>query len=247
MNKAKVMIEKMAAILVSAFILASCGSLGGNRPTSPMNSQPIPTAPQAQNPESVAPTAKTAKVSGSETQPAPSTTGEEPSAPPQASSDIPAMMKDEKDYDWVIYVQDTQKMNGPLKEPITIDLKATNTAGGIEGTYTGSATLKFSRTVGEASVTSVSTGDDLKLVVGPYLTPLVNPPKAEDQPEYSGHGTMSLSNVGTGTVAGESKTLSFKASVSMDLTIKGTQVEMTLKYPMGTVLYHGFIRGEGKK
>lgn len=226
----------MVAFLLSTFVLASCG------PKSPapqtLNPQPAPVAPAMPTPPATPPPTDNGQAAVPKT---------ELAVAPEANSDESAMLKDEKDYDWVIYVQDTQKMSGPLKEPITIDLKATNILGGIEGNYTGSATLKFNQTVGEASVTSVSSSNDLNLVVGPYLAPLVNAPKAEDQPDYSGHGTMSLSNVGTGTVAGESKTVSFKAAVSMDLTIRGTQVEMTLKYPMGTVLYHGYIRGEGKK
>jgi hypothetical protein len=48
-----------------------------------------------------------------------------------------------EDFNWTVYVQDTSTINvGPMQMDISIDLKAVNTSGKIDGTYTGSATTK---------------------------------------------------------------------------------------------------------
>lgn len=48
-----------------------------------------------------------------------------------------------EDFNWTVYVQDSSTVNvGPMKMDLSIDLKAVNTTGKIEGPYTGSATTK---------------------------------------------------------------------------------------------------------
>ncbi len=154
---------------------------------------------------------------------------------------------DMNNFDWVIYVKDTQMMKGPLKEPLTINLEAVNTSGDILGEYTGSATLSFGKDLGDVSAKVVSTSKSLNFSLGPYVPPLVNTPDPKVQPEYAGQGKMAMVTMGTATVDGEtrSRTREFPPH-PISFTVKNTEVEMVVTYPTGTVTFHGYIIGEGK-
>jgi len=154
---------------------------------------------------------------------------------------------DMNNFDWVIYVKDTQMMKGPLKEPLTINLEAVNTSGDIPGEFTGSATLSFGKNLGDVSAQVVSTSKSLHFSLGPYVPPLTKTPDPKVQPEYAGQGKMAMVTVGTGTVDGEtrSRTREFPP-LPISFTVKNTEVEMVVTYPTGTVTFHGYIIGEGK-
>jgi len=153
---------------------------------------------------------------------------------------------DMDNFDWVIYVKDTQLMKGPLKEPITIDFEAVNTSGNIQGEYTGSAVMTFGKDLGDVSAKVVSTSKTLNFTLGPYLPPLTNTPDPKNQPEYAGQGQMTMVTVGTGTADGQSRSRSFETTRPIAITVNKTEVELVVTYPKGTVTYHGYIIGEGK-
>jgi len=142
------------------------------------------------------------------------------------------------DFDWVVYVKDTQKMKGPLQEPITIDFEAVNTSGNIVGEYIGSAVMTFGKDLGEVSAKVVSTSTNLRFTL--------NPSGPKNQHEYSGQGSMTMVTVGTGTADGQSSSRTFESTRPISLTVDKTQVELVVTYPKGTVTYHGYIIGEGK-
>lgn len=142
------------------------------------------------------------------------------------------------DFDWVVYVKDTQKMKGPLQEPITIDFEAVNTTGNIAGEYTGFAVMTYGKDLGEVSAKVVSTSTNLRFTLNP------SDPKNQDQ--YKGQGSMTMVTVGTGTVDGQSSSRTFESTRPISLTVDKTQVELVVTYPKGTVTYHGYIIGEGK-
>lgn len=72
-----------------------------------------------------------------------------------------------KNFDWVIYVKDTQLMKGPLKEPLTIDLEAVNTSGDRLGQFTGSATISRGKIISDVSGKFVATTSSLSFTLGP--------------------------------------------------------------------------------
>lgn len=142
------------------------------------------------------------------------------------------------DFDWVVYVKDSQKMQGPLQEPITIDFEAVNTSGNIAGEYTGSAVMTFGKDLGEVSAKVVSTSTNLRFTL--------NPSGPKNQHEYKGQGSMTMVTVGTGTADGQTSSRTFESTRPISLTVDKTQVELVVTYPKGTVTYHGYIIGEGK-
>lgn len=142
------------------------------------------------------------------------------------------------DFDWVVYVKDTQKMQGPLQEPISIDFEAVNTSGNIAGEYTGSAVMTFGTDLGEVSARVVSTSTALRFTLAPSAP--------EHQQQYKGQGSMTMVTVGTGTVGGQSSSRTFESTRPIALAVDKTQVELVVTYPKGTVTYHGYIIGEGK-
>lgn len=151
-----------------------------------------------------------------------------------------------QNFDWVIYVKDSQLMKGPLKEPISIDLEAVNTSGAIHGDYTGSATMIFGKDLGEVSAQVVSTSTKLKFRLTPSQPRGSNPSASDTQPEYTGKGEMVMVTVSTGTVGGQSSSRSFSTKRPISVTVNKTAVELVVTYPKGTVTYHGYIIGEGK-
>ena len=160
--------------------------------------------------------------------------------------EAPRADQDMENFDWVIYVQDTQMMKGPLKEPISIDLEAVNTSGHIEGEYTGSATMSFGTTLGDVSAQVVSTSTNLRFRLTPAQQAGSNAPGPSKQPEYAGQGEMTMVTVGTGTADGQSRSRSFTSTRPVAVAVNKTAVELVVTYPKGTVTYHGYIIGEGK-
>ncbi len=160
--------------------------------------------------------------------------------------EAPRAEQDMENFDWVIYVQDTQMMKGPLKEPISIDLEAVNTSGNIEGEYTGSATMSFGTTLGDVSAQVVSTSTNLKFRLSPARQTGSNTPDSDKHPEYAGQGEMTMVTVGTGTADGQSRSRSFTSTRPVAVAVNKTAVELVVTYPKGTVTYHGYIIGEGK-
>lgn len=160
--------------------------------------------------------------------------------------ETPRANQEMQNFDWVIYVKDSQVMKGPLKEPISIDLEAVNASGNIQGEYTGSATMTFGTTMGEVSAQVVSTSSDLKFRLTPSQPRASNATATEAQPEYTGQGEMTMVTVGTGTVGGQSSSRSFTTTRPVSVTVNKTAVELVVTYPKGTVTYHGYIIGEGK-
>ena len=135
-----------------------------------------------------------------------------------------------ENFDWVIYVQDSQMMKGPLKEPISIDLEAVNTSGHIEGEYTGSATMSFGKTLGDVSAQVVSTSTNLRFRLAPAQQAESNAPGPSKQPEYAGQGEMTMVTVGTGTADGQSRSRSFTSTRPVSVKVNQTAVELVVTY-----------------
>lgn len=193
-------------------------------------------------------------------------------APAPAPKEPQAQQKAE-DFDWVIYVKDTQNFAiGPMNIAIAVDMKAVNTSGGIEGKYTGNATAKvenrMSASGGKVSADSVSTSKPFtfNLEADIPLAPLVPPSEDDDIPlaplvpprdednSWTGEGSITMVTGGfSGTVeaGGRKETASVKGSTStlpFTITISGTEVTMQIQIPeVGTGNFKGYIRGEGKK
>lgn len=170
---------------------------------------------------------------------------------------------DEKDFDWVIYVNDTYAFtNGPMQNSVTLNLKARNiSGGGIMGTYYGSATAKSTNYMagakGSIDAPFASKSSNLKLEVGPYLAELTPPPEdpnlaplTTEDPDFSGFGSISMSTSGTGIVESRGYRMaagaSNKSTVPIEVNIIGPQVRLIAKLPQATLYFNGYIRGEGK-
>lgn len=198
----------------------------------------------------------------------------EPS-PDQIDQNIANMLKDEKDYRWVIIIQDSSTINvAPGETTVTMDLKATNAAGGIIGKYVGTMTAKsvsVNPAYAATATSDLKTGN-VNFSIGPVLAPLV-PENTEDdrlaplvptdkdslaplvgpgnEPDYEGDGTVVLANP-TGNVQIQGMGISTQkkhtstANYPLYFTIQGTQVRMTMKTPQGDLYFDGFLRGEGK-
>jgi hypothetical protein len=173
---------------------------------------------------------------------------------------------DEKDLDWVIYVNDTHSLtNGPMKQSVTLNLTARNMSGNITGPYVGSATAQTTNDAtmttrkGTGTITApfVSKSSNLKFEVGPYLPPLtpvttdpnLAPLETED-PDFSGFGSITMSSSGVGTVTAGGYSASGGASntstVPIEVNIIGPQVRLVATLPQATLYFNGYIRGEGR-
>ncbi len=236
-------ILSVAILLISSLFLAACSNSGGAQsPTQPSTNPPTTYKGQA------------------------AATTTEPSANSGVNSDVAAMLKDEKDYNWVIIVQDSSTIKvAPGETTVTMDLKATNSQGGIMGKYSGTSTAKsvsVNPAYGATATSDLKTGT-VSFSIGPVLAPLV--PENNDnklplaplvqpgnEPDYEGDGTFALSNP-TGTVQiqgmgiATQKQHTSTSSYPLHFSIKGTQVRMTMKTPQGDIYFDGLIRGEGKK
>jgi hypothetical protein len=247
-------------LFVASLILAACANSGGAQtPATPPPENPSAQAAPAQNPTPAptSPSPDNGQAAASATQ---SSDGS------QANPDIVAMLKDEKDYDWSIYVKDSSAISmGPIKTTVMMDLKASNTSGGIEGSYTGTATSS-SQSVNSA-YSSTATSDTkvgtVNFSLGVPLAPLVPekpeengalPPLVtpENEPDYEGDGTFVLSNpTGMSQIQGMGvsvqKEHTSASTHPFHISVKGAQVRMTMTTPQGDLYFDGYIRGEEKK
>ena len=170
---------------------------------------------------------------------------------------------EEKDFDWVIYVNDTHALtNGPMRQSVTLELKARNMSGSITGPYfgyataqtTNDATMTTRKGTGTITAPFVSSGN-LKFVVGPYSTPTTTDsnltPLPTENPDLSGSGSITMSSSGVGTITARgysaSAGASNKSTVPIEVRIIGPQVRLVAKLPQATLYFNGFIRGEGKQ
>lgn len=185
----------------------------------------------------------------------------------------PQAQQKAEDFDWVIYVKDTQNFAiGPMNIAIAVDMKAVNTSGGIEGKYTGAATAtvqnRMSASGGKVSADSVSRSKPFTFNVEQDvpLAPLVPPaedddikpvplvPPSDEANEWNAQGSITMVTgdfSGTVEAGGASATGNVKGSTStlpFTMAISGTQVTMKIQIPeVGMGTFKGYIRGEGKK
>lgn len=171
-----------------------------------------------------------------------------------------------EDFNWVVYINDTQKLqNGPMKQSVKLTLRAVNTGGDIAGTYSGDATIKSKNdmSVGGASLDAGFSGKSTAVWIHigspDELTPLVpdTPPMLAPllpQTEWSGTGMIdmtAMSAKGVGKIKaggyGASKALSNTSSLPVNIEIKGPQVTLKVATPAGALSFKGYIRGEGKR
>jgi hypothetical protein len=243
-----------ALLVLSALLLAACANPSGSQPPvpTPSSDKPAQAAP-TQNPAPVPPSADNGQAAA-------------PSNEAQANPDIVSMLKDEKNYDWVVYVKDSSEANtGSIKTTVSMDLKASNASGGIEGKYTGSATAS-SKSVNSsygATATSDTKVGTVNFSLGIPLAPLApdnsqgKEPLAPltqpgDEPDFEGNGTFALSNpTGESQIQGMGvsvqKEHTSASSFPIHLSVKGATVRMTMTSPQGPIYFNGYIRGEGKK
>jgi hypothetical protein len=175
-----------------------------------------------------------------------------------------AARKREARYNWVIYVKDKSDVPGaPVKQTVSVNLKASNTSGSMLGTYKGSATAKTTNdgAVGEGMLkaTASSGSSDLTFDLGGALAPLTNDsdsdlplaPLTKGGPEFIGSGTISMSTSGNAKVTGKGRTASGgftnDSTVPIEVYVTGPLVRLAVMFPQGTVYFDGYIRGEGKK
>ena len=178
---------------------------------------------------------------------------------------------DTRDFNWVIYIDDKFTMiNGPMRSTVSVNMKAVNTSGDIEGHYnaTGSSTTTndMNAAGGRIAAPAASKIDNFSFDLKPYLAPLVKDeppaplgtpamtpaPLVPDQPDFSAEGSMDISSAGVGTVSAGGMSVpapfSSKTRVHYTLTVNGPTVELTVDVPqIGQMFFKGFIRGEGKK
>ena len=63
-----------------------------------------------------------------------------------------------EDFNWVVYIKDTQKhQTGPMKQSVTLTLRAVNEGGDIPGNYTGNATIKTTNNMSAGGGTAKAT------------------------------------------------------------------------------------------
>lgn len=147
--------------------------------------------------------------------------------------------------EWVIYVRDTQKMKGPLLEPMTIDFEAVNLSG-IAGEYAGAAELSWRAGDDDVAVEVVSTSTQLSLRVVPVVA-VGGPAGANGNlPRYAGTGTMKMATVTTARADGEVSQRTSHSELPFTLEIVGPQVVLVVQYPKGTVTFRGHVIGEGR-
>lgn len=98
----------------------------------------------------------------------------------QSGQDKSQSGQETKDFNWVIYVKDKYSFTtGPMKQSITVDLKAVNTSGDIAGMYNGtvSALTTNDGSFGRGTMTGPMNSKDpnLSFTVGvPALAPLTD-------------------------------------------------------------------------
>jgi hypothetical protein len=174
-----------------------------------------------------------------------------------------------EDFNWVVYIKDKQKaQNGPMKQTVTLTLRAVNKGGDIPGTYDGNATIRSTNEMnaggGSAKATFTGKSSEVSIIVRDPTADLA--PLTPSDPEsiplapltlpnyWSGAGkitmsAMAASGVGTVEAGGYSgsKAMQNTSSVPIDIKINGPQVTLTAHLPNSSMTFKGFIRGEGKK
>jgi hypothetical protein len=171
-----------------------------------------------------------------------------------------------EDFNWVVYINDTQKIqNGPMKQSVKLNLRAVNTGGDIPGMYSGDATIKSKNDMSaggaklDAGFSGKSTSVQIHIGSPDDLAPLTDdaPPALAPllpQVNWSGTGLIkmaAMSAKGVGTIKaggyGGSKALSNTSSLPVNIDIKGPQVTLKVATPAGALSFKGYIRGEGKR
>jgi hypothetical protein len=173
-----------------------------------------------------------------------------------------------EDFNWVVYIKDTQKLQtGPMKQSVTLTLRAVNTGGDIPGSYTGNATIKTKNDMsaygGNLTAPFSGKSDSVNIHISSPddLAPLTSDGAKNDplaplvpQTQWSGTGLIKMSSMsakGTGTVRiggyGGSKALSNTSSLPVTIDINGPLVSLKVTAPVGTLTFKGYVRGEGKK
>ena len=147
--------------------------------------------------------------------------------------------------EWVIYVRDTQKMKGPLLEPMTIDFEAVNLSG-IAGEYAGAAEISWRTGADDVAVEVVSTSTQLDLRVVPVLAVGGQAGAGGNLPRHVGSGTMKMATVSTARVDGQVSQRTSRSELPFTLEIVGPRVVLVVQYPKGTVTFHGHVIGEGR-
>jgi hypothetical protein len=171
-----------------------------------------------------------------------------------------------EDFDWVVYINDTQKIqNGPMRQSVKLNLRAVNTGGDIPGQYTGNATIKSTNDMssggGKLNATFSGKSTSVQIHIGSPddLAPLTDDSPAPLAPllpqvNWSGTGLIKMSAMsakGIGTIQaggyGGSRALSNTSSLPVNIDIKGPQVTLKVATPAGALSFAGYIRGEGKR
>jgi len=102
------------------------------------------------------------------------------------------------DFNWVVIVKD-KKFYPPMNIPLSIDMRAINTSGDIEGKYTGTAVIGFSFQDGDFSASASTKSNSLNFSVVPALASLVKGKKPVMATNFVGEGEM-ISTKATGMV-----------------------------------------------
>jgi hypothetical protein len=171
-----------------------------------------------------------------------------------------------EDFNWVVYINDTQKLqNGPMKQSVKLNLRAVNTGGDIPGVYSGDATIKSKNDMSaggaklDAGFSGKSTSVQINIASPDDVVPLAAdapPPLAPLLPQMNWSGTglikmAAMSAKGIGTIKaggyGGSRALSNTSSLPVNIEIKGPQVTLKVATPAGALAFKGYIRGEGKR
>lgn len=164
---------------------------------------------------------------------------------------------------WVVNVNDSYSFNyGSLKVTASINLKAVNSSGKVDGIYKGTVTGKLDQSAenGGMSLTAptVSKDNNLNFVVsypladlvpldpeseGLPLAPLTTP---ENEPDWSGFGTFNMFTSGTATVTGRGRTASGavkapRSATPFEMNVKGSQVRLVVKHPNQTLYFDGTL------
>lgn len=170
------------------------------------------------------------------------------------------------DYNWVVYINNKQSMQtGPLKQTVTLKLRAVNTGGDIAGDYSGNAAINStndgnmaggtitSPQAGNASVKiTLTEGDPLASLTGDKPDPLATLTPT-DMPSWSGTGsiqmsTMAVAGSATGQIGGYSGTgaTGNNSNLPVEMIVTGTQVQLRVSLPPGPATFSGYVIGEGK-
>lgn len=171
------------------------------------------------------------------------------------------------DFNWVVYINNTQKgTSGPLKQSVSLKLRAVNTGGDIAGDFAGNATIKSTNTgdIMGGTMTSPQSGQagSVKITLKSVdpLADLTDDPDPlatltpDEMPKWWGSGTIQMSAMdvagsATGRIGGYSGTGGTKntSSLPVVMEVDGTQVKLSVSLAPGKMTFTGYVIGEGKK